>query len=257
LSYVDAHIHLADPTYADRIESIIEDATKNKVTRLLSNAMDYDTSIRTIALAKRYRGSVLAAVGLHPWTVVNGPNFDLAEFERLIDGNREHVQAIGEIGLDGKYTQDNEKKSRQREVFEFFLAIAEKRRLPVVVHSRLAVDEVLDELSRFSPSRVLLHWYDGPVEKLGIIKDRGYLISLGPSVFYSKRITEIARKADVNMMLSETDGPVPHHGPFKGKPTQPSFVIDVVQHLAEVRSEKIDIIREAVWNNFQKLIKLE
>jgi len=254
LSYVDAHIHLADPAYADRIESVIEDAARNKVTRLLANAVDYETSIQTISLAKQYETTVLAAVGIHSWTVVSQSPFDLAKFERLLDENREYVKAIGEIGLDGKYTQDEEKRNRQKEVFQLFLRMAEKRQLPVVVHSRLAVDEVLDELSRFNLPRVLLHWYDGPIEKLKLIKDRGYLISIGPSLLYSKRITEIARNSDLSMVLSETDGPVSYRGPFEGKMTQPSFVIDVVHKLAEIRSEEAQRVRDAVWNNFQRLI---
>jgi TatD DNase family protein len=230
----------------------MEDAAKNGITRLLSNAMDYATSVDTIALAKRFGGTVLAAIGLHPWSVVNSPTIDLTKFERLLDENREHVKAIGEIGLDGKYTQDTEKRNKQREVFQFFLAIAEKKRLPVVIHSRLAVDEVLNELSRFTQLKVLLHWYDGPVEKLKSIRERGYMISIGPALFYSKRIAEITRKADLGMILSETDGPVTYHGPFQGKFTQPSFVIDVVRRLAEMRSENVETVREAVWSNFQK-----
>jgi TatD DNase family protein len=214
--------------------------------------MDYATSVDTIALAKRFGGTVLAAIGLHPWSVVNSPTIDLTEFERLLDENREHVKAIGEIGLDGKYTQDMEKRNKQREVFQFFLEIAEKSRLPVVIHSRLAVDEVLDELSRFAPLKVLLHWYDGPIEKLESIRERGYLISIGPALLYSDRIAEITRKVELDMILSETDGPVTHHGPFQGKFTQPSFVIDVVRRLAEMRSENVETVREAVWMNFQR-----
>ena len=136
------------------------------------------------------------------------------------------MKGIGEIGLDGKYTQDEETRIRQREIFRFFLGMAEKKRLPVVVHSRMALDEVLDELSRFSPPRVLLHWYDGPVEKLELVRDRGYMISIGPTLFYSKRIEEIARNADLTVILSETDGPVNYHGPFEGKMTLPSFVVN-------------------------------
>jgi len=253
LSYVDAHLHLTDPAYAERIESVIEDAARNKVTRLLANAVDYETSVQTISLAKQYETTVLAAIGLHPWTVVSQSAFDLAKFERLLDENRAYVKAIGEIGLDGKYTQDKEKRNRQKEVFQFFLRLAEKRGLPAVVHSRLAVDEVLDELSRFNLPRVLLHWYDGPIEKLKLI-DRGYLISIGPSLLYSRRIVEIARNADLSTVLTQTDGPVNYRGPFEGKMTQPSFVIDVVRKLAEIRSEEIKKVRDAVWNNFQRLI---
>ncbi len=251
MSYVDAHVHLADPAYSDRIEAIIEDATKNGIARILSNAMDYDTSVATIALARRYEETVLAAVGLHPWTVVNGPTFELAKFEDLLDENAEHVKAIGEIGLDGKYTQDEEKRRRQREIFEHFLEIAERKRLPVVVHSRMAIEEVLDEIARFAKLKVLLHWYDGPAEKLELIRERGYFISIGPALFYSKRIAEIGRKAELDMILSETDGPVTYHGPFQEKTTQPSRVIDVVERLAEIRFEKVATIKEAVWSNFQ------
>jgi TatD DNase family protein len=255
LSYVDAHLHLADPEYADKIESTIENAAQNKVAHLLSNAVDYETSLRTISLAKNHKPMVVAAVGLHPWTVVNNPASNLADFERLIDENREHVAAIGEIGLDGKYIQDEEKKSHQRDVFRFFLDLAERKRLPVMVHSRLAVEEVLDELSRFNPPGVLLHWYDGPIEKLELIKNRGYLISIGPSLFYSKRVAEIARKADLNTILSETDGPVKHHGPFEGKVTQPSFVLDVTRKLAEIRSDKMETVRNATWQSFHTLLQ--
>jgi TatD DNase family protein len=253
LSYVDAHLHLADPAYANKIESILQDATQHEVTRLLSNAVDYETSVRTISLAEQHEKTILAAIGLHPWTVVSNPTSDLTKFERLLEENKEHVKAIGEIGLDGKYTQDKQKKERQREVFRLFLRMAERRKLPVVVHSRLAVDEVLDELSRFSPPKVLLHWYDGPVSNLKSFKDRGYFISVGPALLYSKRIAQIARNSDLSMLLTETDGPVEHHGPFKGKITRPSFVIDVVRELANIRSEEFQTVRDTVWNNFQRL----
>ena len=186
---------------------------------------------------------------------MSGRSLDLDKFELLLDENREHVKAIGEIGLDWKYTQDQEKRNRQKEIFQFFLGIADKRRLPIVVHSRLAVDEVLDELSKFSPPNVLLHWYDGPAEKLELIRDRGYFVSIGPALVYSERISEIARKADLSMVLSETDGPVAHRGPFRGRMTQPSFVIDVVRKLAEIKSESVEAVRDAIWSNFQKLMQ--
>jgi TatD DNase family protein len=255
LSYVDAHVHLAHPAYSGNIESIIGTTSRNNVTRLLSNATDYETSLETISVAKRYEPTILAAVGVHPSTVVSGQSTDLDKFEHLLDINREHVSAIGEIGLDGKYAQDQAVKKRQKDVFQFFVGVAEKRRLPVVVHSRSAVDDVLDELGRFSPRSVLLHWYDGPAEKLELIRDRGYMISIGPALTYSNRVAEIARKADLSMILSETDGPVPYRGPFKGRMTEPSFVVDVVRNLAEIRSESVDMVRDAIWTNFQRLMQ--
>ena len=143
---------------------------------------------------------------------------------------------------------------RQGQVFEFFLQLAERRRLPVIVHSRLAVNEVLETLTRFDLRTVLLHWYDGPIEKLRLIEDRGYLISIGPVTLYSPRTCELARKAGLGMILTETDGPVAYGGQFKGRMTKPSFVIDVVQKFAEIKSISMDVAQDALLNNFRKLV---
>ena len=207
-----------------------------------------------MSLAKRYGGNVLAAVGVHPWTVTNAKDYQLDKFEQLVRDNPSNVKAIGEIGLDGQYTQDQELKRKQREIFEFFLRLAEAKRLPAIVHSRLAVDEVLEVLPSFNVPQVLLHWYSGPTEKLNLIQDRHYLISIGPSVFYSSRIIKIARAADLNLILTETDGPVSHHGPFEGQVTLPSFVVEVTQKLSELKNLDGNAVRETIWSNFQRLI---
>jgi TatD DNase family protein len=57
------------------------------------------------------------------------------------------------------------------------------------------------------------------------------------------------------IILTETDGPVSYFGPFKGRPTRPSFVIDVVKELAEIKNKKIEEIRNEVWNNFRSITR--
>jgi TatD DNase family protein len=256
LSYVDVHIHLADVGYAGRVEQVIEDATQYNVSKLLSNGVDYETSLQTISLAKRYPGRVLAAIGVHPSTITFRPtdNLHLEKFEATIEENSEYVKAIGEIGLDGKYTQNDEARARQREIFRFFLQLAEKRDLPVVVHSRQAVEETLETLAEFHLRRVLLHWYDGPTENLRAFNDRGYFISVGPALLYSRRISEMARMAELSMILSETDGPVSYRGLFQDQLTQPSFVIEVVRKLAEIKSTSSESIRNSILLQFQRFI---
>jgi len=73
-------------------------------------------------------------------------------------------------------------------------------------------------------------------------------------LLYSKRLAEIARAADLGIILTETDGPVSYHGPFEGKITQPSFVIDVVKKITEMKSLNMETVRETIRSNFQKLI---
>lgn len=255
MSYVDAHIHLADSAY-DQLVAVLDDAVANDVVYLLSNGMDYETSLRTVNLSKQH-DNVIAAVGIHPWTATNTNTIsDPGAFEQLIEDNQKNVRAIGEIGLDGQYTQDDAKKQLQKETFLFFLGLAERMTLPVVIHSRLAIGEILEILPSFTLEGVLLHWYSGPSENLRLIKDRGYLISVGPSILYSKRVAEVARDADLSIILTETDGPVSYYGPFKGKPTRPSFVVAVVKKLSEIKNKTVDETREIVWRNFHSFMSL-
>ena len=255
MSYVDAHIHLADPAY-DQVEPVLHDAANSGVAYLLSNSMDYESSVRTIELSRQFDG-IIAAVGVHPWTVTNeNADLNLSKFELLIRDNQKHVRAIGEIGLDGHYDLDDKKKQLQKDIFQFFLKLAEKQTLPVVIHSRLAVDEILELLPSFSLAKVLLHWYSGPPENLLLFKDRGYFVSVGPSILYSKRVAEVARKADLSMILSETDGPVTYYGPFKNKPTRPSFIVDVVRKLSEIKNVTVEEVIEIVWRNFHSFMSL-
>ncbi|HUK50606.1 MAG TPA: TatD family hydrolase [Terriglobales bacterium] len=256
MSYVDAHIHLADPAYSRKITQIIGDAAQHNVSKVLSNAVDYQTSLQTIRLAKEYPDIVLAAIGVHPSTVTFAAdrNFQLEKFEQTIRENAEYVKAIGEIGLDGKYTQDESAKQQQLETFRFFLGLAEKLKLPVVVHSRRAVEETLKTLSEYHLPKVLLHWYDGPAENLRPLKDQEFFISIGPALLYSRRIIEIARATDLAMILTETDGPVPYHGLFESRLTMPSFVIEVLRKLSEIKSMNPEHVRSSVSSQFDRFI---
>ena len=120
------------------------------------------------------------------------------------------------------------------------------------MHSRQAVVETLDTLADFKVPKILFHWYDGPIENLPLFKERGYWISIGPAVLYSRRIGEIARAADLSIILSETDGPVRYRGLFANELTQPSFVVAVVQKIAEIKGSNLELVRDQILSNFQK-----
>jgi TatD DNase family protein len=254
LTYVDAHLHLADPGYADKVEEVVDDAAQHNVSRMLSNAVDHESSLATIRLAKQFPSRVLAAVGVHPFTVTRPGALNLDKFSRMIDDNSGWISAIGEIGLDGKYAQDERVRARQRETFRFFLGLAEEKNLPVVVHSRGAVTEALASLADFRLPHVLLHWYDGPIENLSVLREREYLISIGPAALYSRKIAKIARAVDPGLILSETDGPVKYRGLFGDRVARPSFVVEVVKKLAELRGMNPEDTQSTISSNFERFL---
>jgi len=254
LTYVDAHLHLADPGYAGKVEAVVEEAGQHDVTQMLSNATDYESSLETIRLAKKFPDRVLAAVGVHPSTATRSSALNLNKFAEMIDDNARWIKAIGEIGLDGTYTQDERAKTKQQQVFRFFLELAEERKLPVTIHSRGAVLETLALLADFRIPCVLFHWYDGPTANLPLLRQHAYLISIGPAMSYSRKVTEIARLADPGLILSETDGPVKYRGLFGGQPAAPACVVEVVRRLAEEKGMSLDAMKSMISSNFQRFL---
>jgi len=211
MKFVDAHIHLSDPEYNQRVAQVIEEAKRSNVVALVSNSMNFETSALSLQLAKENSGFVYAALGIHPWSVNNITADELQRTLNLIFqhvSDRENVVAVGEVGLDPQYSKRREFKDLQVKVFQEMLHAAEKSSLPVVVHSRWSAPQIMNILSSYNLKGVLFHWFSSPVELLPQIIERGYYVSEGPAAVFSSRIQNVVRRVPITNLLTETDGPV-------------------------------------------------
>ena len=82
MKFVDAHIHLSDSDYEQKVGEIMEDAKQSNVVALVSNSMDLETSRQSLRLAGEYPDQVYAALGIHPW---NTKNLSAIELQETID----------------------------------------------------------------------------------------------------------------------------------------------------------------------------
>ena len=136
------------------------------------------------------------------------------------------------------------------------LLVAEKTSLPVIIHSRGSTPRVVNELSSYNIRKVLLHWYSQPHSLIPQIIDRGYYISEGPTVLYSKGIQKIIKQIPLQNLLTETDGPVRFRGPFKGKLTTPSFIPKIVEAIANLKEIKKSQVADQIFDNFVDFFNL-
>ncbi|MEM3769809.1 MAG: TatD family hydrolase [Candidatus Bathyarchaeia archaeon] len=252
LKFVDAHIHLSDEEYAEKVEEIIFDARNSNLTALVSNSMNLDTSVKSLELAEHYKGMVYAALGIHPWNVNTLTEEELQQTTELIAKQKENkaLIAIGEVGLDYKYEKIWEK---QLMVFDEMLHLAEKLNLPVIVHSRGTTAHIVDILPSYNTKRVLLHWFSNPIGVLPKAIERGYYISEGPPTAYSNGIREVVKKAPLTNLLTETDGPVRYFkAPFNGKMTTPAFIPTVVGAIAEIKRVSVEEAADQIAMNFEE-----
>ncbi len=254
---VDAHIHLSDRGYSGHTDELVEDAKNANVVALVSNAMDFETSIEALRLSEKHLDLVYVALGVHPWNVnVLKPN-ELEDTLNLISEQhqKKSVVAIGEIGLDCKYESIWEK---QLMVFDKMLRAAEKIDLPVIIHSRGTTEFIVDMLPSYNLKRVLLHWFSHPMNALHKAMDYGYYITEGPPVVYSTGIREVVTQTPLTNLLTETDGPVLFRkAPFNGQMTKPSFIGEVVHAIADIKKMPAEEVAEQIVKNFETFFNIK
>jgi TatD DNase family protein len=257
MKLIDAHIHLSDAEYAGRTDALMADAQGSNVVALVSNSMDFETSIGSLNLAEKYPNTVYAALGIHPWNVNTLKENELEKTLELISEQhrKKAVVAIGEIGLDYKYEMIWDK---QLMVFDKMLRLAEKLDLPAIIHSRGTTARIVDMLPSYALKRVLLHWFSHPMSALYKAVDHGYFITEGPPVAYSNGIRQVVKKVPLTNFLTETDGPVTYRkAPYNGQMTRPSFVKTVVEAVAEVKNMAVDDVAGQIARNFEVFFNIK
>lgn len=257
MKIVDAHVHLSDKEYADKIDTLIEDSQKSNVLALVSNAMDYETCLGALELKQTHPDLVYVALGIHPWNVNVLKENELEKTINLISEMRKQnkVVAIGEIGLDCKYESIWDE---QLFVFDKMLRLAEKLDLPVIIHSRGTASYIVDLLPSYNLKRVLLHWFSHPMSALQKAIERDYYITEGPPVVYSNGIREVVSNTPLSNLLTETDGPVLFRKPpFNGKMTRPSFIQEVILAISDIKQIPAEQVSEQVVRNFESFFNLK
>lgn len=251
MKLVDAHIHLSDAEYAHLVDELVAEAKNANVAALISNSMDFETSLKSVKLSEKYSGTVYAALGIHPWNVNVLKENELEDTLNLIfeQSQKKAIVAIGEVGLDYKYEDIWDK---QLMVFDKMLHAAEKTSLPVIIHSRGTTAQIVDMLPSYNLKRVLLHWFSHPLSALNKALAHGYFITEGPPVAYSPGIREVVRKVPITNLLTETDGPVIYRKPpYNGKITSPAFLHTVVEAVAEIKNMSPSDVAEQIARNFE------
>lgn len=255
VKFVDAHIHLSDSEYKDRVEEIIVIARQTGVVAMVTNSVDLETSKLGLELVGKYPNFVYAAVGIHPWNADKLAPLELQDTLGFVSKNvalREKLVAVGEIGLDPKYAKQKEQKEQQLRVFTEMLQLAERLRLPIIVHSRWSAPKITSILSSYRLRGVLWHWLSDPHEALSRIIERGDYISEGPPVSYSDKIQEIVRQVPLERLLTETDGPVRYYGPLEDTPTTPALISQTVAAISQVKKINASDVAEQILHNFSE-----
>lgn len=224
----------------DRVEGEGEArARSSSQILLLCCGVDEKSSEYAVRAAVQGPETVRAFVGTHPSEAEREPNTSwLLKSLKAATG-------VGEVGLDPKYSEIGP-GSIQRKVFTEQLDAAQRANKPVQVHSRGAEQDCLDALDGFGTKSVLMHWFQGDT-LLKNLTDKGYFISFGPALIYSKKLQGMAARCDPRFVLTESDSPV-GYGPLGGV-HGPSLIPSVVFKLADLWGFSFEQVREMTAEN--------
>lgn len=167
----------------------------------------------------------------------------------LIDEHHNHINGIGEIGLDPTYSKDNEDDKIQANVFETQLSLAEKFDKPVSIHSRKSLDDVFEIMTSYETKHALLHWFDGNKKQLQKAMDMGFFVSFGPVTIYANDKQTLLSKTDESKILVETDGPVRFSRCFEMKSGQISFIPSVIFCASKILGKTFDDMSSILEKN--------
>ena len=251
--FVDAHIHLSDEKYRENIREVIYEATQQRVSLLLAVSEDAPSSLRTMEIGEKFSSVVLPLVGLHPSFASKG-DADLDKVREIISKSRQRVAGMGEIGLDQRYARGSSGAwQKQLSAFQTQLEMAEAAELPVNLHSRDTAGSIIAMLDSYQIKGAVFHWFAGDEKTMGKALDRGFYISFTPSITYSKRVRTLAKACVPELVLTETDGPVPFWGEFRGVTTRPPLVKRVVEELGDLMGLTAGDMARQVEQNAKRL----
>jgi TatD DNase family protein len=248
---IDFHAHLDDEKILPFLDEIIKRAKDAGVSLIISPSINLNSALKIIEISKKFE-NVLPMIGIHPSEVDNFKDEDLYQLEDFI--KKEKIIGIGEIGLDYTYKTD---KNKQKEIFEKQLQLAEKYKLPVVLHIRETFNDVFEILKNF---KVVPIWHSctGNLEEVEKFLEIGGFISFSGIITFknANRLREIVKIVPLERIFLETDSPYLTPEPYRGKINEPSYIKFVYQKVAEIKNIEIGKISNIIRNNFENLFKI-
>lgn len=250
---IDTHCHLDAAEFDGDREAVIARAHAAGVTRQIVPAIEADEWPTLKAVCAQTPG-LFPAYGLHPMCLVNHRDSHIGLLREWIE--RERPVAVGECGLD--FFIDGLDRAQQSHYFEQQLRLARDFELPVIVHARRAVDDVLAALRRFAPLRGVLHSFSGSLQQAERLGDLGFLLGLGGPVTYERaqRLRRIAASVSIDILLLETDAPDQPDADHRGQRNEPARITRVLHTIAELRGIEPSVLAAATTANAERLFKL-
>ncbi len=228
----DAHCHLNLMPNSNFAEFI-----SYGVKILITNGVDTKSNLESLNISDNKH--IFPALGIDPQTALlitdNELNFNI----NLIKENLNKIVSIGEIGLDFIIASDNTKKERQIQVFKKLLDLAIEFNLPVSLHSRNSIKELIYILETKKPHKVHFHFFEGDLNNIEFIKLNNYMISIPP--IPSPKRMQVIKELPISNIMVESDAPAASKSPI--------YIENAIRMISEIKGLEFEKAAKIITDN--------
>jgi TatD DNase family protein len=252
MQFVDTHAHI----YSEKFESdrslMLARTFEAEVSKILMPNIDSESIEGMFDLEQKYSQQCLSMMGLHPCSV----NQDFEKELQIVEGwlaKRKFV-AVGEMGIDLYW--DKTFLEQQKEAFRIQAAWAKKYQLPLVIHAREAMKEVIGLLEELTDDSLVgvLHCFTGTLEEAKTLISMNFKLGIGGVVTYKNGgLAPILKEISLKHLLLETDSPYLAPVPHRGKRNETSYIPIIAQKIAEIKGIDIEEVARQTTTNAQEL----
>jgi TatD DNase family protein len=242
----DTHCHLDVEAFQSDREQVLNAARAAGVRRLLVPAIKLAGWQHLWNFCKA-DSHLYPAIGLHPVLLNEHKNEDVATLDDFV--TRYRPVAIGEIGLD--YFVKELDRERQQQLLDAQLTVAEKHRLPVVLHVRKAHDPMLQTLKRYALIGGTCHAFNGSLQQAHQYIGMGFKLGFGGMLTYpnANKLHALARELPMESIVLETDAPDMTGAAHRYQRNSPAYLPEACEMLARLRDMTPEQVAEQTTAN--------
>ena len=254
------HAHLDFPEFYSRLDEVLLKAKENNVLKIISISTNLNKIRKIIDISHNY-DAIYFSVGVHPNEVLKDNNY--SNYKMISDISKDlKCVGIGECGLD--YHFGNEDKAIQKISFVTQINVARDNKLPLIIHSRDADDDMIEILQnefKKGAFKAVLHCFSSSEKLARCGIDLGFFISFSGIVTFknAKSIQDIACNIPNDKILVETDSPYLSPVPFRGNVNEPKNCFYTAKFISNLRKVNFEEFTNQLYVNsieiFSKIIK--
>jgi TatD DNase family protein len=252
--FIDTHAHFGICMQHTKLKehellSKMQDAKVEYAVQVSTEQTDFKWC-RDFALKHQ---NIFFTLGIHPSSEYVEEDLNmlvkLVSEVRLTE-EKKNLFGIGEAGLD--YYWMAHPKGKQIKLFEMQINIAKEYNLPVIVHTREAMQDTIGVLKSNSVEKGIIHCFSGTKSEAAQLLDMGLYISFAGNVTFKKshELQDVALYVPVERLLLETDCPYLTPAPKRGRKNRPDYVVHTYNFIAELHKQKVEDLAMQIKNNF-------